>query len=166
MATYLSAVELERKYEDQGLTAGRVRKWKERGKVKKTADGYCEEDVLAELTRYYKEQVERTNEKIRLQGLQRQIDEAKLRKITLEASLLEIEVNDQLSKLVWRHRAVEQWEAASSRAKAKIMSLGDELCNQIASMDDPNAIKVLLDQVTHQKLTELAEEMGASKDEL
>ena len=166
MAIYLSAVELERKYASQGLTADRVRKWKERGKVKKTADGYCEEDVLYHLTLYWKNHFESINKKVRLQGLQKQIDAAKLRKITLEASLLEIEVNDQLSKLVWRHRAVEQWEAASSRAKAKIMSLGDELADQIASLDDPNAIKVLLDQVTHQKLTELAEEMGASKDEL
>ena len=110
--------------------------------------------------------VESINKKVRLQGLQRQIDEAKLHKITLEGSLLEIEANDQLSKLIWRHRAVEQWESAKSRAKAKITSLGDELCDQIASMDDPNAIKVLLDQVTHQKLTELADQMGAPKDEL
>ena len=166
MATYLSAVELERKYEDQGLTAGRVRKWKERGRVRRNAKGYCEEDVLYNLTLYWKNHVESINKKVRLQGLQRQIDEAKLRKITLEVSLLEIEVNDQLSKLVWRHRAVEQWEAASSRAKAKIMSLGDELCDQIASMDDPNQIQALLDRATRQKLTELAEELGAPKDDL
>ena len=54
MATYLSAVELERKYEDQGLTAGRVRKWKERGRVRRNAKGYCEEDVLYNLTLYWK----------------------------------------------------------------------------------------------------------------
>ena len=123
MATYLSAVELERKYEDQGLTAGRVRKWKERGRVRRNAKGYCEEDVLYNLTLYWKNHVESINEKIRLQELQRQIDEAKLRKITLEADLLQIEENDRLSKLVWQHRAVEQWESAKSRAKAEIMSL-------------------------------------------
>ena len=164
MATYIKALELAVKYEDQGLTADRVRKWKQLGKVRRNADGFCEEDVLYHLTLYYEEQVKRTNEKIRLQALQRQIDEAKLRKITLEADLLQIEENDRLSKLVWQHRAVEQWESAKSRAKAEIMSLGDELCEQIASMDDPNAIKVLLDQVTRQKLTELADEMGAPKD--
>ena len=136
------------------LKAPTIAKWIEGGHVATNHRGArSEQDCI---NRFVQNNITGTN-------VEEKTKSEKLRKLSLEANLLEIEEQQQLGKLIWLDDAIDQITTAFSRAKTKFLGLGARMSVELSGLSEPHQIKSVLDKVTREVCEELSTELAGEK---
>lgn len=138
------------------LGAATIAKWVETGKVRTNGNGQrSEQDAINHYVSRNNQELERLKSRSDEGSVREALEVAKLRKLELEADLLEVERDAKRGKLIEVEPAIAEIDEAFARVRTKLMALPDRLALQLSGMSDPAAIMGLLNDVVREALQEL-----------
>ena len=138
------------------LSINTLTKWVGGGKVRTNEKGLrCFQDVAIALIGTISRDRDRFKSLKTDGDLKEEVERARLRKLLLEADIIEIDRDERRGQLISVEEAIAEIEDGFTRVKTKLMALPDRLALEISGLNDPVEIREILADTVREALQEL-----------